>query len=124
MSGSGVSGEAPARRDNRTVLAVDRSADDQPRPSGQDKPGDIAGEPKNSGEVSVPGLAGWLLAAVAGVPTVVGQQCCSCRRWTPEGARYSNFLPTLTALRCGLPTVLTNATSPEQDRQKTPVWRG
>ena len=57
MSGSWATSEAPARRDNRTVLAVDRSADDQPRPSGRDKPGDIAGESKNSGEPSVPGLA-------------------------------------------------------------------
>ena len=57
MSGSELSGEAPARHDNRTVRAGDRSADDQPRPSGRDKPGDIAGESKNSGEPSVPGLA-------------------------------------------------------------------
>ena len=76
MSGSWVSGEAPTRRDNRAVLAVDRSADDQPRPSGRNKPGDIAGEPNNRGEASVPGLADWLLVAVAGLPTVVGQQCC------------------------------------------------
>lgn len=96
----------------------------QPRPSGRDKPGDIAGEPKNRSEASVPGLANWLLAVVASVLTVVGQQCCSCRWWTSEGALFSNFLPTLTALRRGLPTVLDNATSPGQDRQKTPAWRG
>lgn len=44
----------------------------QPRPSGWDKPGDIAGESKNRGEASVPGLADWLLAAVAALPTAVG----------------------------------------------------
>ena len=44
----------------------------QPRPSGRDKPGDRAGEPKNRGEPSVPGLADWLLGVVAGLPTVVG----------------------------------------------------
>ena len=97
----------------------------QPRPSGRDKPGDIAGESKNSGEPSVSGLADWLLAAVAVLPTTVrlarnglSVSVAAC------GALFSNFLPTLTALRCGLPTVLTNATSPEQDRQKTPAWRG
>ena len=71
MNGSRVSGEAPARRDGCRVLAVNGSADDQPRPSGRDKPGDIAGEPKNSGEASAPGLANWLLAAAAGLPTTV-----------------------------------------------------
>ena len=40
-----------------------------------------------------------------------------------SGALFSNFLPTLTALRRGLPTVLTNATS-SGDQQKTLVWRG
>lgn len=64
MGGSGVSGEASARRDNRTVLAVDRSADDQPRPSGRNKPGDIAGESLSGSAPSVPGLADWLLTAV------------------------------------------------------------
>jgi len=79
VSGSWATSEAPARSDNRTVLAVDRSADDQPRPSGRDKPGNIAGEPKKRGESSVPGLADWLLAAVAVLPAAVGAgQCCSC----------------------------------------------
>lgn len=58
MNGSGLSGEAPARRDNRTVLAVDRSADDQPRPSGRDKPGDIAQRLADGGEEVVAGLLG------------------------------------------------------------------
>ena len=71
MSGSGLSGEAPTRHDGRAVLAVDGSADDQPRPSGQNKPGDIAGEPKNRGESSVPGLADWLLGAVTALPPAV-----------------------------------------------------
>lgn len=43
----------------------------QPRPSGRNKPGDSAGEPKNRGEVSAPGLADWLLAAVAVLPPAV-----------------------------------------------------
>lgn len=62
-------------------LGVSRTgrAASQPRPSGQNKPGDIAGEPKNRGEPSVPGLADWLLGVVAGLPTAVGDgQCCSC----------------------------------------------
>ena len=97
----------------------------QPRPSGRDKPGDMAGEPKNGGEPSVPGLADWLLAAAAGLPTMVRlARSCSPVSVAACGARFSNFLPTLTALRRGLPTVLTNATSPEQDRQKTLAWRG
>ena len=123
MSGSWATSEAPARRDDRKVLAVDRSADDQPRPSGRDKPGDIAGEPKNRGEPSAPGLTNWLLATVAVLPTMVGLGSAAHVRqwWTPEWARFSNFLPTLTALRRGLPTVLTNATSPGRDRQKTPA---
>ena len=97
----------------------------QPRPSGRDKPGDRAGGPKNSGEPSVPGLADWLLGAVAGLPTTVRlARSCSFVSAVAREARFSNFLPTLTVLRRGLPTVLTNATSPEQDRQKTPAWHG
>ena len=85
MSGSGLSGEAPARRDGCRVLAVNGSADDQPRPSGRNKPGDIAGEPKNRSEASVPGLVDWLLAAAAGLPTTVRlARSCSGRRWMPE----------------------------------------
>ena len=72
MSGSWVSSEAPDRRDGRAVLAVDGAADDQPRPSGRNKPGDIAEEPKNRDEPSVSGLANWLLAAVVVLPTAVG----------------------------------------------------
>ena len=72
MSGSRVSGEAPARRDGCRVLAVNGSADDQPRPSGRNKPGDIAGEPKNRSEASVPGLADWLLAVAIALPAAVG----------------------------------------------------
>jgi hypothetical protein len=71
VNGSWLSGEAPARRDGCRVLAVNGSADDQPRPSGRDKPGDRAGEPKNRSEASLPGLADWLLAAAAGLPTTV-----------------------------------------------------
>ena len=97
----------------------------QPRPSGRDKPGDIAGEPKNRGEPSAPGLADWLLAAVAGLSTAVGlARSCPPISAVVREARFSNFLPTLTALRRGLPTVLVNATTPEQDQQKTLACRG
>ena len=103
----------------------DGTSHSQPRPSGQNKPGDIAGEPKNSGEASVPGVADWLLAAVAVLPTAVGlARSCSPVSGAACGALFSNFLPTLTALRRGLPTVLDNATSPGPDRQKTLAWRG
>ena len=97
----------------------------QPRPSGRDKPGDIAGEPKNRSEASLPGLVDWLLAAAAGLPTTVRlARSCSFVSAVAREARFSNFLPTLTELRRCLPTVLTNATSPGPDRQKTPAWRG
>ena len=69
MSGSRVSGEAPQERQPHGV-SWGRAAS-QPRPSGRDKPGDIAGESKNSGEPSVPGLADWLLGVVAVLPTTV-----------------------------------------------------
>lgn len=83
------------------------------------------GEPKNRGEASVPGLADWLLAGVAVLPAAVGaEQCCLCASVEAREARFSNFLPTLTVLRCSLPTVLPNATSMRPDRRKTPAWRG
>ena len=73
-----VLAETPAACVATRVLA-DGTGRSQPRPSGRDKPGDIAGEPKNSGEPSVPGLADWLLATVAVLPTAVGDgQYCSC----------------------------------------------
>ena len=73
----------------------------------------------------MPGLADWLLAAVAVLPAAVGaEQCCLCASVEAREARFSNFLPTLTVLRCSLPTVLTNATSPGSDRQKTVACRG
>lgn len=73
----------------------------------------------------MPGLADWLLAAVAALPTAVGLARSGLSvSVAAREARFSNFLPTLTALRRGLPTVLTNATSPGPDRQKTLVWRG
>ena len=97
----------------------------QPRPSGRDKPGDRAEEPKNRDEPSVPGLADWLLAAAAGLPTTVRlARSCPPVSAVVREALFSNFLPTLTALRRGLPTVLTNATSPGPDRQKTLAWCG
>ena len=43
----------------------------QPRPSGRDKPGDIAGESKSGSAPSVPALADWLLAPVAVLPPAV-----------------------------------------------------
>ena len=66
MSGSWVSSEAPRQARQPHGVSWGRAAS-QPRPSGRDKPGDIAGEPKNSGQVSVPGLAvvgaiGWAFA--------------------------------------------------------------
>ena len=68
-----------------TQSSADRATTSQPRPSGRDKPGDIAEEPKNSGEPSVPGLADWLLTAVTGLPTAVRlTRSCTCRWWTPE----------------------------------------
>ena len=72
----------------------------------------------------MPGLADWLLAAAAGLPTTVRlARSCPPVSGAACGALFSNFLPTLTALRRGLPTVLTNATS-SGDQQKTLVWRG
>ena len=73
----------------------------------------------------MPGLASWLLGAVAVLPTAVRlARSCSPVSVAAREALFSNFLPTLTVLRCGLPTVLTNAISPGPDRQKTPAWRG
>ena len=53
-------GEAPPATGQSWVVtqsSADRTTTSQPRPSGRDKPGDRAGEPKNRGEASVPGLA-------------------------------------------------------------------
>ena len=55
MNGSRVNDEAPQARQPHGV-SWGRAAS-QPRPSGRDKPGDIAGELKNRGQASVPGLA-------------------------------------------------------------------
>ena len=57
-----------------------------------------------------------------GLPTTVRlARSCPPVSAVVREALFSNFLPTLTALRRGLPTVLTNATSPGPDRQKTLV---
>ena len=46
----------------------------------------MAGEPNNRGEASVPGLAGWPLAAVVMLPAAVGLGSAAHVRqwWTPE----------------------------------------
>ena len=70
-----VLAEAPAATGQSWVVtqsSADGTTTSQPRRSGRDKPGDSAGEPKNRGVPSVPGLADWLLAAVAALPTAVG----------------------------------------------------
>ena len=51
------SDEVVARSVPVLVRRLLRRAARQPRPSGRDKPGDRAGESKNSSEPSVPGLA-------------------------------------------------------------------
>lgn len=42
------------------------------------------GKPNNRGEPSVPGLADWLLAAVAVLPAAAGSAARVRQRWTPE----------------------------------------
>lgn len=78
MSGSWVSGEAPARRDGRAVLAGDGPQASLDRAVGTNQEIE-RGSRRTRGEASVPGLADWLLAAGAGLPTPVGAgQCCLC----------------------------------------------
>ena len=76
-----VLAEAPAATGQSWVVtqsSADGTTTSQPRPSGRDKPGDRAGEPVSGSASSVPGLADWLLAPVAGLPTAAGQPSCSC----------------------------------------------
>ena len=78
MSGSWVSGEAPARRNGRAVLTGDGPQVSLDRAVGTNQ--EIwRGEPVSGSASSVPGLANWLLAAVAVPPAAVGdEQCCWC----------------------------------------------
>ena len=71
MSGSWVSGEAPARSDNRTEFAGDGPQASLDRAVGTNQEIE-PGEPNNRSEASVPGLADWLLGVVAGLPTARG----------------------------------------------------
>lgn len=125
MGGSRVSSEAPARRDNRAVLAVDGPQSTLDRAAGTNQEIERRSRRTEASRLSPAWRTDSLPQSPHYRPRWVWLVAARVSQWwMPEPALFSNFLPTLTVLRRGLPTVLPNATSPEQDRQKTPAWRG
>ena len=125
MGGSWVSGEAPVRRDGRAVLPVDGPRASLDRAVGTNQEIWRGSRRTEASRLCLAWPTGslqpWLCCRLQwGMGSAAGV----CQWWTPERALFSNFLPTLTALRRGLPTVLTNATNPGRDRQKTLAWCG